>query len=301
MKTNYEEIVNVSSIGDTTNPLVQGDLLSLANKENLSPSAKNPENILVIGIDFQNDFMENGSLGVPGAHKDVENFTRFIYNNMDKISRVAVSIDTHNPFQIFHPCWWVDENGDNPAPLTAITLDDLNDGKWKPVINPIGSRDYVENLEKLGKKVLVIWPYHCLQGTQGAAIENQLTNMIYFYSVAKKSAIQYLVKGQDPMSEMYGILKPEYSPKNQVNIDFLNKLEKYDKIIIGGEAKDFCVIESIKQILEHYETRPDITSKIYILEDCTSTIIDKAKTNDDYEVLKKKYNINIVKSTEMVL
>lgn len=44
--------------------------------------------------------MDNGALGVPGAHGDVERMTQFIYNNMDKITNIAVSIDTHTPHQI---------------------------------------------------------------------------------------------------------------------------------------------------------------------------------------------------------
>lgn len=122
-----------------------------------------------------------------------------------KYADLAVSIDTHTPHQIFHPCWWIDENGNNPAPYTPITLADLDSGKYRAVIYPRQSRDYVEHLEKDGKKTLCVWSYHCLQGTSGAAFENQFANMIYFHSVAKKAVTQRLVKGQDPLSEMYGI------------------------------------------------------------------------------------------------
>jgi nicotinamidase-related amidase len=253
LKTKYEEIVNVQSIGKSDNPILMNDLLKLANNEQLTPASQNPERVLVIGIDVQQDFMDNGALGVGGATKDVENFTKFIYNNLNEISQIAVSIDTHNPFQIFHPCWWVDDNGNNPPPYTAITLADLDSGKWKPVVNPKASREYVEHLEKDGKKVLVIWTYHCLQGTSGCALENQFANMVYFHSVAKKAMTLRLVKGQDPLSEMYGIIKPEYDTKNYINIDFLNKIEQFDKIVIGGEAKSHCVLESIKQILEYHQ------------------------------------------------
>ena len=45
---------------------------------------------------------------------------------MDEISQVTASIDTHSPFQIFHPCWWIDKDGNNPIPFTLITLKDLN-------------------------------------------------------------------------------------------------------------------------------------------------------------------------------
>ena len=277
-------------------------LLKRANDEQLIPSRQNRERVLFIGIDVQQDFMEKGALGVPGAHGDVERMTRFIYENMDAISNIAVSIDTHTPHQIFHPCWWIDEQGSNPAPYTTVTLADLDSGKWKAVINPIASRDYVGHLEQDGKKTLCIWPYHCIQGTVGCALENQFANMVYFHSVAKKAIVQRLVKGQDPLSEMYGVIKPEYDTKGYINLDFLNKLEQYDKIVIAGEAKSHCVLESIQQILEYYENRPEITRKIYILEDCMSPIPGFEKVTDSaFETFKRKYQVAIAKSTDKIL
>jgi nicotinamidase-related amidase len=302
LKTKFEEIVNINEIGTTQNSISMNELLTKATGENLIPAKNDKELVLFLGIDVQQDFMDNGALGVPNATKDVENMTRFIYDNMEKISSIAVSIDTHNPFQIFHPCWWIDENGNNPPPFTAITLQDLDDGKWRAIINPIASRDYVENLEKDGKKVLVVWTYHCLQGTSGCSLENQFANIVYFHSVAKKSMTQRLVKGQDPLSEMYGIIKPEYDKKNYINIDFLNKIEKFDKIIIGGEAKSHCVLESIKQILEHYQNNVEVTKRIYILEDCMSVIPTfEQPTEEAFEEFKNKYNVNIIKSTDLKL
>lgn len=131
MKTKYEEIVNVNAIGKAENPISLNEILKKANDEQLTPSKQNKERVLFIGIDVQQDFMDGGALGVSGAHGDVERMTRFIYNNMDKISNIAVSIDTHTPHQIFHPCWWIDENGNNPAPYTPITLADLDSGKME--------------------------------------------------------------------------------------------------------------------------------------------------------------------------
>lgn len=302
LKTSFEEIVDVSAIGKAENTRSMNELLVKANNEQLTPATQNTDKVLVIGIDVQQDFMDNGALGVPNAINDVKNATKFIYDNMDKISQIAVSLDTHNPFQIFHPCWWVDENGNNPAPYTAITLADLDSGKWKPVISPIASREYVEHLEKDGKKVLVVWTYHCLQGTTGSALENQFANMVYFHSVAKKTMVQRLVKGQDPLSEMYGIIKPEYDTKNYINIDFLNKIEKFDKIVILGEAKSHCVLESIKQMLEYYANKPEVTKKVFILEDCMSTIPSfEQVTEDAFNSFKKQYKVNIVKSTDLTL
>lgn len=302
MNTPYNEIVNVPSIGAKENPIALNGILKLANDEQLAPAKQNTERVLFLGIDVQQDFMDNGALGVPGAHGDVERMTKFIYNNMDKIANIAVSIDTHTPHQIFHPCWWVDENGNNPAPYTVITLADLDAGKWKPVIAPKESREYVKHLEQDGKKQLCVWSYHCIQGTTGCALENQFANMIYFHSVAKKSVVKRLIKGTDPLSEMYGIIKPEYDTHNYINIDFLNQLETYDKIVIAGEAKSHCVLETIKQILEHFANRPEITNKIYILSDCMSSIPGYEQVTDDtFNNFVSVYGVNIVNSTDNIL
>lgn len=302
MKTPYNEIVNIGSIGSQNNPILLNDILKRANGESMTPSDEDRERVLFLAIDVQQDFMDNGALGVPGAHGDVERMTQFIYNNMEKITKIAVSIDTHIPQQIFHACWWVDANGNHPDPGTMITLADLDAGKYLPIILPSKSRDYVEHLESDGKKTLVVWPYHCLQGTTGCALENQFANMVYFHSVAKKSSTLRLVKGTDPLSEMYGIIKPEYDTKNFINLDFLNKLEQYDKIVIAGEAKSHCVLESIKQILEYYANRPEITKRVYILEDCMSSIGGfENETEATFEDFKKTYHVNIVKSTDNIL
>lgn len=302
MKTQYEEIVDVHSIGGKINPVDINDLLAKSNDERMQPASQDKDRILLLCIDMQNSFMEGGELGVPDSHGDVENLTRWIYGNMEKITQITVSIDTHNPFQVFHRCWWIDEDGNNPPPMTAITMQDLNEGKWKPVVNPIGSINYVENLEKLGKKTLVIWPYHCLQGSFGHALEGQFSNMIYFHSVAKKSIVDRMVKGTDPMTEMYGIFKAEYDPKNRVNIAFLNKIEKFDKVIIAGEAKSHCVYESIKQILDHYQDDIITTKKIYILEDCMSNIPGFEDEMDrEFQRFKDDFKVNIVKSTRFTI
>ncbi len=302
MKTTYMEIVNGNYIGSVENPVDLNEILKKADKEGLEPSLKDKERVLFLGIDVQQDFMDYGALGVAGAQKDVERMTRFIYDNMEKISNIAVSMDTHTPHQIFHPCWWIDENGEHPAPYTVITLKDLDEGKWRAVINPQASREYVKHLEQDAKKALCIWTYHCMQGTTGAALENQFANMIYFHSVARKAVVQRLVKGQDPMSEMYGIIRPEYDTKGYMNLEFLNKLERFDKVLIAGEAKSHCVLESIKQILEYYETRPEVTEKVYVLEDCMSSISGyEDMANQMFEDFRKRYRIHLVKSTDGIL
>jgi nicotinamidase-related amidase len=292
MKSSYLEIITG----------VQHDLLTVANQEGLTSAITDASSSLLVIIDAQNDFIPGGSLAVPGADQDMDRLSKWIYDNMSKLTRTALSLDTHIPFQIFHPCWWIDKNGKNPSPFTAITLADLDNGKWAPVLKPKESREYVQGLEKTGKKVLVVWPFHCLQGTNGAALSSKISNMIYYHCVARNTVPYRLVKGNDPLTEMYGIIKAEFDPKNFINLPFVSMLEKYDKVIIAGEAKSHCVLESIAQILDFYKNRPEVTKKIYILDDCMSSIPGcEDATEKAFDGFKKNFQINIVKSTEYAL
>lgn len=302
LRTSYEDIVNVNYVGKEENPIDKNELLMKAGQENLTRIKAMTTQVCVIGIDIQNDFMDGGSLGVPGACEDVKRFTKFIYDNMDGISKIVASIDTHIPHQIFSPSWWIDENGDNVKPYTLISLADLDAGKYRAIIKPVESREYVQHLEQVGKKQLVVWPYHCIQGTHGCALEGQFSNMIYFWEVAKKSIPEIVVKGTTPVSEMYGILKGE-GPNQPINVDLLNKIEKYDMIVIAGEAKSHCCLESIRQMLEHYyQTNPEVTSKIHILTDCMSSIPGyEADTEATFDMFRKKYNVVLTTSDALKL
>lgn len=302
LKTTYEEIVDVSKIGTPEITIPRAEIFAKAEKERLTSAARASKSVLLVCIDMQQDFMDNGSLGVPGAIGDVERLTRFIYTNMDDITSIAFSLDTHFPQQIFHPYWWRDKDGNQAPPFTVITLQDIDNGTWKPMRWPLESREYVEGLHKASKKDLVIWPYHCIQGTSGHSLENQLAAMIYFHSISKRSVPRVLNKGYDPLSEMYGIIKPEFDRKNYYDLKFLDFISQFEMVLIAGEAKSHCVMESIKQILEHFYNSPDknrMLKKIYILEDCMSVIPGfEESTAKAFDEFRNHYQVNLVKSTD---
>ena len=62
------------------------------------------------------------------------------------------------------------------------------------------------------------------------------------------------------------------------------------------------MLESIKQILEHYGNRKDVTEKIYILDDCMSIIPGfEDATAQAFDEFKTKYHVNLVNSTDSIL
>lgn len=298
MKTTFEQIIDLSAVGKL-NTKSLNEVLTFARKENLRNSSEDEKRVLLLGIDIQNDFMEGGALGVPGSIKDVQNLLHFTYENIEKITDIIVSLDTHQPMQIFHPSWWVNELGENPSPLTIISYEDVKQGKWKPVTNIEESLDYVMNLEKIGKKQLCIWPYHCIEGTFGCSLESQFSNLVYFHSVARSTNPSIVVKGLSSNTEMYGIFKPEYSSDSIRNDELLKKISEYDQIIIAGEAKSHCVLESLLQLIEYFEEEKLDASKIVILEDCMSSIPGfEESTEETFRSLQQKFGIQLVNSTE---
>ncbi len=101
---------------------------------------------------------------------------------------------------------------------------------------------------------------------------------------------------------MYGMIKPEYAVRDEGNYEFLNSLKSYQKIIIAGEAKSHCVLESVKQIVEHYTDDRSVTSNIYLLDDCMSSIPSyEEETEKAFEQLKLTYGIHIINSTDLPL
>lgn len=324
MKTNYEQICDVTKIGHHS-AADMNTIFAMAEQERFPASVNDSPKRLLLAIDVQKDFMEaykpadfdekdvndprheiikDGALAVPGSIGDVERITRFIYNNMGGISRIMCSLDTHIAQQIFHPCWWANSADDHPAPYTIITYADVVANRWSPVIgDPRDSIQYLKELEKVGagKKQLCIWPYHCISGTDGGTLENEFAKMVYFHSVARKSVNHMIQKGTDRYSEMYGIIKPEYSKKNFLNTPVLTAIEKYDEIYVVGEAASHCLMESVKQIAEHFANRPEVTQKITILEDCTSPIIGhEAATKAAFANFKNSYGIKFAKSTDII-
>lgn len=302
MKTAFEEIVSVEHIGKDGNPFALGELLAKACAEELPHAAQDKTRTLLLCIDMQRDFMEGGPLGVAGSLGDVKRLTRFIYRNMTKITEIAASLDTHSPRQIFHQCWWRNADGQMPAPFTVITAKDVKEGRWRPLYEKEKSEEYLEYLETGGQKQLVIWPYHCIAGTAGCAFENQFSNMIHFFSAAREAGLKKIVKGTLPATEFYGIVSPEYDPGGSyANRELLDDLKRCDKLVIAGEARDYCVAQSVLQICEAMEKekkRPEI----FIMEDCMSCVgPDAASVSAMYKEWSDKFSFRIVKSTEEFL
>jgi nicotinamidase-related amidase len=280
MTNAFPSFYDPKRIGTLFYPDVAG-IAAEAAKSNMAPATADKKRVHLLIIDMQVDFChDNGSLYVPGAQEDIRRLTEFIYRNGERITAVTCSLDSHLPFQIFHPAWWADEAGNHPDPFTIIKHEDLAAGKWRPLIAPAWSISYVKKLEEGAKKALVIWPYHTPIGGVGNALDQELWSAVIYHSIGRKSQPTWWTKGSIAQTEHYSIIQPEIPvpdhPQGGKSKAFLDMLEGNDIILVAGEAESHCVLETVEDLVEAFGGKPDVLDRIYVLKDCTSPVVHPA-------------------------
>lgn len=291
---------------------VEDEALATAKRFALDPTSTDDKKILLLLIDAQRDFCHpEGTLYVggrsgDGAIKDSDRTAKFIYRNLDRITNITATLDTHWPWQIFRAPFFVTEDGEELKPHTLV--DGQNgrlvnlDLSGKVIHDNIAPNPrilkelevnftwaynqckfYCESLKnpKSGrnKYMLYLWPIHCQIASIGHTMVGTIDEARHFHAIARGSQPAVEIKGGNVWSENYSIMQPELlvrfdgKPLASRNTKFLNHLLKYDAAIIGGQAASHCVASSIDDILfEILAKDPKLAEKVYILEDCTSAV-----------------------------
>lgn len=233
---------------------------------------KNKTKNALIVIDGQKDFCApGGALYVPGAEEDMLRLSTWIKTNAAELDDIFVSLDSHQPMHIAHPSFWQDANGKMVSPFTLITYQDIMDGKYTPRYYRTKCIEYVKSLEDQGKFKLFIWPPHCLVGSSGHSLDDNLFSAIKEWAMEGR-VYSTIVKGTNLLSEHYGIFMAEVQnedPGTQLNQKVLDLFEKYETIYLAGEAKSHCVATSLDQILNF---APNLAKKLVILDNCMSNV-----------------------------
>ena len=294
------------------------------------PSDDDPTVGLLL-VDCQNTFCIPGyELFVAGrtgrgAVDDNTRLCQFIYRNLDVITEITATLDTHTALQIFHPVFWVDEDGDHPVGgQTEISLADVEEGRWCP--NPAVAdsltggdvewlrryaRHYVRRVTE-GRYPLMVWPYHAMLGSVGHALVSAVDEAVFFHSIARQTAARFEVKGGNPLTENYSVLSPEVTlgPGSEriaePNLALFDHLMGFDAVIVAGQAASHCVAWTLHDLLTAVQARdPELAGKIYILEDCMSSVVvprgpDFTEDTADVMELFEGHGMNRVRSTDRI-
>lgn len=249
----------------------------LGREAGLPAGREDDPQVLLLLVDAQVDFVHSdGALSVPGAVDDTRRLIEWLFDHTAQISAIAASLDSHLPLQIFYPTWWRDPEGEHPPPNTAITADQVDAGRWRPVYEPDWSVHYVHALQEQAKKDLMIWPFHTMLGTPGHAITPALYEAIAYHSAARQSQPKVLTKGTIAKTEYYSLLEPEVKvpedPRGTLNREFLHEILSHDRVYLAGQAKSHCVLETVTSIMRYHGDEPEIVEKLRLLDDCTSSV-----------------------------
>lgn len=311
------------------------DAAAYAKEHNITPAQSDKPRVCLLAIDVQNTFclpefelFVGGRSGI-GAVEDTQRLCEFIYRNLNRITEIVPTMDTHSAAQIFHAVFWINDAGEHPEPMTMITANDVEQGKWK--VNPLivkgvlarqapgfettdveaFARHYAKQLSDSGKYPLTIWPYHSMLGGIGHALVPAFEEACFFHSIARNSPTRFEAKGDNPLTENYSVLSPEVlkdaaeRPIAQKNNRLIQHLLDFDAVIIAGQAKSHCVAWTVNDLLSEIQRRdPSLAKAVYLLEDCTSPVVVPGvvdftdAANETYESFRSA-GMNIVTSVDL--
>ena len=194
--------------------------------------------------------------------------------------------------QIFHNIFLLDATGNHPEPFSLVSVEDIEAGKWK--FNPgvaavLGIEPgqgqqhllhYVKKLRKGGKYELTVWPYHAMLGGIGHALVAAVEEAIFFHAGARSSQPIFQLKGDNPLTEHYSVLRPEVlegvGGKRVGAIDtmLIDQLLSFDAVLVAGQAKSHCIAWTVEDVLTEIVARDArLVQNVYLLEDCTSPVV----------------------------
>jgi len=285
-------------------------------KYNIPSTCEQERDILLLGIDIQRDFcLPEGALFVAGrsgkgAVHDCQRTAELIYRNINIITRIKLTLDTHTLFQIFFAPFWVTKQGD---PLSENTMIRISDGggvlvNADPAGNIIHSdvrpnpaiaawvygndyeglckqvRFYCKKLAETGKYTLYLWPPHCLLGTEGHTIAGVVQEAVMFHNLVRNAEPLIYTKGEAVLTENYDPAEVEVherwdgkedTARRRDNV-FYKDLCKADALIVLGQAASHCVASMLDGLMNEVSGKdPGLLKKIYVVTDCMSAVTVK--------------------------
>jgi nicotinamidase-related amidase len=277
-------------------------------------------NLLI--IDPQVDFHEGGNLPVEGAKADSERIIKLLEAKKDDITQIFVSLDTHTSYHIGHPGFWKYADAtDNKSLLdTDIKLQlpvqlDIDEHNNIHIVNVDSTKNirlmpffYKETIENFvdneiydknytillnytkwyikqfkGKEFKpMIWPEHCIENSFGHGIYQKLANALNL--INSLIIIEYHVKGQNCLTEMYSIMTAEVQPYDYYEENKSNR--NIQHFLLSIQYKDGYYKKK-----EHYKINDFLTetSKNTERRDCIYTNVKYSNGPDKCKELDHIY------------
>jgi len=257
-------------------------------------------NVQLLIVDPQKDFCvaddgqgHQGTLVVPGAEDDMKRVAVMVDRIGPKLDDIHVTMDSHQTVGIERPRWWKRiGDGAHPDPFTPLGIHP--DGKrivkldaaanmapteeeyttYMPSLRQ-RSFDYLTALAAGGRYPHFVWSVHCVVGTWGWSITDELAAALGKWEWDQFGHVDYVTKGNNPYTEHFSGVKAEVpdpeDPSTQVNTGLITTLEKADILAITGEALSHCVANTVRDIADCFSD-PKYVEKLVLLTDASSNV-----------------------------
>ena len=212
-----------------------------------------------------------------GADADMQRLARMVERLAPKLDDIHVTLDSHRLIDVAHPIFWKDSTGRSPAPFTIITAQDVENGRWTPVLPGMYRRmlTYVKTLETNGRYPLCIWPPHCLIGSPGHCVTPELHQALQCWEQQRSALVDYVTKGSNPWTEHYSAIVADVpdpsDPGTQINTNFIKTLLEADIVAIAGEAGSHCLANTVRDVANNFGDDSYI-KRLVLIEDATSPV-----------------------------
>ena len=124
-----------------------------------------------------------------------------------------------------------------------------------------------------------VFPPHCVEGTEGMNVYPMLQKALDAQMDNLSGGIHYMTKGDLADKEEFSIFQNEHSGEKLTKT--ITEFEKFDGIDICGIATDYCVYETVKDLMAIYPAKQIriVTNCIAAVDDNDTKLADLMKEN----------------------
>ncbi|MGM9479659.1 cysteine hydrolase [Roseateles sp. NT4] len=271
-------------------------------------------------IDPQNDFCDlpadwlprspvsgdliRPALPVTGAHEDMQRAAGLVKRLRGQLDAITVTLDSHHRIDIAHTGFWVETaSGRAPGAFTPITAAQVRAGEYAPRDAAQLDRvlTYLDALEATGRYTLMVWPVHCQMGSWGHGVHAGLQSALDAWADEQGSSVEVVTKGENPWTEHYSALQAEVPDPadegTELNQALLAALDRYDRVLIAGEAGSHCVRATVEHLAAHLPSKQ--LNKLVLLTDCISPVAGFEAQQAEFLAAMQAQGLQLTTSTEI--
>lgn len=276
--------------------------------------------IQLLAIDPQNDFCDlpadwwpvhptrgatAPSLPVAGAHRHMQRLAHWVRTQAAHIDEITVTLDSHQRFDIAHPVFWQQADGQPVAPFTAISAQQVRSAEFIPrePLHLALALAYLDALESQGRHTLIVWPVHCEIGSWGHGLHAELLDACAAWQMQRQRAVCSVFKGMNPWTEHYSALMAEVvdptDPGTALNSVLLERLAQADLLVIAGEASSHCVRATVEHLVQYLPEGH--AQRLLLLTDCMGPVAGFEAAEQEFFTAMRARGVQFATSDTLTL